>query len=262
MITHCYPMIKFFRKIRQNLLMENKTGKYFKYAIGEIILVVIGILIALQINNWNEERKRLRQENTILLSLKFDFLESKYRLQETMKQQKASINRCVALIEMFEGKRPIAPNDTIKKFLAYGAYTWFREELVTGAYDALINTGDSELITNDELTRNMAEFFSIAKSDFEDQESSMNALYNMKKIAETTLLPLAYSEIRNGIGLDTIRNPHEAASIKFLFKQDAFFGHLFEKTSLENIRYTIQQDLLLRIEQLLSILSEDIKDEE
>ncbi|MCA0154412.1 DUF6090 family protein [Winogradskyella vincentii] len=50
-------MIKFFRKIRQNLLMENKTGKYFKYAIGEIVLVVIGILIALQINNWNEKRK-------------------------------------------------------------------------------------------------------------------------------------------------------------------------------------------------------------
>ncbi|MET6992062.1 DUF6090 family protein [Sediminicola arcticus] len=50
-------MIKFFRKIRQNLLMENKTGRYFKYAIGEIILVVIGILIALSINNWNEESK-------------------------------------------------------------------------------------------------------------------------------------------------------------------------------------------------------------
>lgn len=50
-------MIKFFRKIRQNLLLENKTGKYFKYAIGEIILVVIGILIALSINNWNDKRK-------------------------------------------------------------------------------------------------------------------------------------------------------------------------------------------------------------
>tara|TARA_R110001583_G_scaffold142287_1_gene294559 strand:+ start:50 stop:805 length:756 start_codon:yes stop_codon:yes gene_type:complete len=49
-------MIKFFRKIRQNLIMENKTSKYFKYAIGEIILVVIGILIALQINNWNQKR--------------------------------------------------------------------------------------------------------------------------------------------------------------------------------------------------------------
>jgi hypothetical protein len=49
-------MIKFFRKIRQNLLSEGKTGKYLKYAIGEILLVVIGILIALSINNWNAKR--------------------------------------------------------------------------------------------------------------------------------------------------------------------------------------------------------------
>jgi hypothetical protein len=48
-------MVKFFRKIRQKLLSENKFSKYFIYAIGEIVLVVIGILIALQINNWNEE---------------------------------------------------------------------------------------------------------------------------------------------------------------------------------------------------------------
>ncbi|WP_282043407.1 DUF6090 family protein [Winogradskyella flava] len=51
-------MIKFFRKIRQDLLSKGKTGKYLKYAIGEIILVVIGILIALGINNWNENRKQ------------------------------------------------------------------------------------------------------------------------------------------------------------------------------------------------------------
>jgi len=50
-------MIKFFRQIRQNLIMENKTSKYLKYAIGEIALVMIGILLALQVNNWNEQRK-------------------------------------------------------------------------------------------------------------------------------------------------------------------------------------------------------------
>ena len=50
-------MIKFFRQIRQKLLQENRFSKYLLYAIGEIILVVIGILIALQINNWNERRK-------------------------------------------------------------------------------------------------------------------------------------------------------------------------------------------------------------
>ena len=50
-------MIKFFRKIRYDLMEKNKTGKYLKYAIGEIVLVMIGILLALQINNWNERRK-------------------------------------------------------------------------------------------------------------------------------------------------------------------------------------------------------------
>ena len=62
-------MIKFFRKIRQNLIMENKTGKYIKYAIGEIVLVVIGILIALQINNWNNNQKANIEEKEILESL-------------------------------------------------------------------------------------------------------------------------------------------------------------------------------------------------
>jgi len=54
-------MIKLFRHIRQNLIMENKTGKYLKYAIGEIVLVVLGILIALQINNWNNIKNEMAE---------------------------------------------------------------------------------------------------------------------------------------------------------------------------------------------------------
>ncbi|WP_411768572.1 DUF6090 family protein [Winogradskyella sp. A3E31] len=65
-------MIKFFRKIRYDLMEQNKTGKYFKYAIGEIVLVVIGILIALSINNWNESRKEAIQEQFILKRLRTD----------------------------------------------------------------------------------------------------------------------------------------------------------------------------------------------
>lgn len=60
-------MIKFFRNIRKKLIKEGKAANYLKYAIGEIVLVVIGILIALQINNWNEERKlKIEEQNTLM----------------------------------------------------------------------------------------------------------------------------------------------------------------------------------------------------
>lgn len=62
-------MINLLRHIRKSLLEQNNMGKYFKYALGEILLVVIGILIALQINNWNETRKLRIQEKEILSSL-------------------------------------------------------------------------------------------------------------------------------------------------------------------------------------------------
>ena len=79
-------MIKFFRKIRKNLVTENKTGKYFKYAIGEILLVVIGILIALQINNWNENSKLQKQETQVLKEIKSDLLQTKKEIERTVKE--------------------------------------------------------------------------------------------------------------------------------------------------------------------------------
>ncbi len=62
-------MIKFFRKIRYDLMEKNNTGKYLKYAVGEIILVVIGILLALQINNFNEQKKQKVKEIELLSNL-------------------------------------------------------------------------------------------------------------------------------------------------------------------------------------------------
>jgi len=79
-------MIKFFRHIRQKHIMENKTGKYVKYAIGEIILVVIGILIALSINNWNEHRKEQKQEVKVLKQLKTDLNENEEEIRVAIKR--------------------------------------------------------------------------------------------------------------------------------------------------------------------------------
>ncbi|WP_282134332.1 DUF6090 family protein [Seonamhaeicola maritimus] len=251
-------MIKFFRNIRKKLLAEGNKGKYLKYAIGEIVLVVIGILIALSINNWNEERKRTKQEQKILISLKSDFIESKERLHKTMIMQDLVIKRSSALLKIFENKSPIPVNDSIKVYLQYGAFSWYRAELVTGAYDALINAGHSELISNESLSKMLVAYFSILKSGFEDQETSMNLLNNMQIIAEPALLALSVPKLRGAIGLDAISGLDEEEAINFLFKQKAFFGHLYNKTLIEKLRFDIQQDLLVRMEDILTIINKEI----
>jgi hypothetical protein len=70
-------MIKFFRKIRQNMFTKNKTGTYFKYTIGEIVLVMIGILLALQVSNWNQERKDRINKRKLLDNIYRDFIQNK-----------------------------------------------------------------------------------------------------------------------------------------------------------------------------------------
>jgi uncharacterized protein YlxW (UPF0749 family) len=84
-------VIKLFRNIRKKLLAEGKTTNYLKYSIGEIVLVVIGILIALSINNWNENRKDRFKEKDLEMALLSDFQETKTRLQETINKQQQVI---------------------------------------------------------------------------------------------------------------------------------------------------------------------------
>ncbi|WP_053969917.1 DUF6090 family protein [Mangrovimonas sp. ST2L15] len=90
-------MIKFFSTIRKRLLGEGKTTNYLKYAIGEIVLVVIGILIALQINNWNEHRKELRKESAIVKEL-YKELQQNLKVTTKHKEQIEKINQEVLFL--------------------------------------------------------------------------------------------------------------------------------------------------------------------
>ena len=100
-------MIKFFRKIRQQLLIQNKFSKYLLYAIGEIVLVVIGILIALSINNWNQEIKTKKQEIKILAELKNDLKTNLNEIIETYNTSKSRQLSTVLILDYFENNRTI-----------------------------------------------------------------------------------------------------------------------------------------------------------
>ena len=110
-------MIKFFRQIRQRLLSEGKTGKYFKYAIGEIVLVVIGILIALQINNWNEQRKERDKEQVLLHQLREDYQANLIQLEEKMATRDKIVTSAVALLNAFDYPQSVH-RDTVIKHIA------------------------------------------------------------------------------------------------------------------------------------------------
>lgn len=135
-------MIKLFRNIRKNLLAEGKNSKYLKYAIGEIILVVIGILIALSINNWNEGRKEKHSMNMALLSLIEDLKQDTLQLNYDIQGIKRDMQGLDNLRERLS--KPTATIDTLRHIARYEYIPLFKpsNELNRNTILSLLSTGN------------------------------------------------------------------------------------------------------------------------
>jgi uncharacterized protein DUF6090 len=154
-------MIKFFQRIRRNLLLENKISKYLLYAIGEIILVVIGILIALQINNNNELRKSRLKEVHYLQNIKTDLELNIVDLDKYLAVRTECIASANRIIEHFEGK----PITNYSDFNADGMniYTWQKFYQNNNTFQELVNSGNLSLITNDSIKNILLNIESLYK---------------------------------------------------------------------------------------------------
>ena len=150
-------MIKFFRKIRQKTLTENKFGKYLTYAIGEIILVVIGILIALSINNWNEDRKDVKREIKMLYDIQNDVNKNIKNIAEGIIILEEGIKRSKEMVSAFEKQTKY---DTImnNNFQFY-SYYW-DPDFRNASFENLKKEGVN-LIANDSLRNRIIDIFEI-----------------------------------------------------------------------------------------------------
>ena len=170
-------MINFFRKIRERYLSENKTNKYLKYAIGEIILVVIGILIAIQINNWNisqiEQDKIQVYARLLIHDLEEDIAMSKF----SMYQATEVLNRIDSLTLYVQNKNieNISNLDVLclSSNLSYRPFSWNRVTL-----EELKSSGSLQSIKNDSLKMKIAQYDAFTHHLDQDYINDLEASKN------------------------------------------------------------------------------------
>ena len=184
-------MIKFFRKIRKHLLAENKFSKYLIYAIGEIILVVIGILIALQINNWNNDNIERELELNMLSEILTNLEKDVFNFNSKITINENAIKHNSAVLEHLILKTPLT--DTLRYSYARltGRGTF---EPITVAYENLKSKGIN-IIGNDSLRISISELYDFKyfyvtedlRMDYEPiKDFHMSDIYkNVKTILET-----------------------------------------------------------------------------
>jgi hypothetical protein len=166
-------MIKFFRKIRQNLLSEGKKGKYLKYAIGEIILVVIGILIAIQLNAVKNKNDKRNEEITHLENILSDLKQDKTELQKIIERRKSKSMSAKIMENYYHTRKVDNFNDYYSNWtnvLYWEAHNpsfiTFKELINSGKLSALSNERVKQLLLQIDYKYN--ELFEVRKHMYDD----------------------------------------------------------------------------------------------
>lgn len=188
-------MLKFFRAIRQRLLSDNKFSKYFLYAIGEIILVVIGILIALQINTWNSARINQKKEINYLQEIRLNLVSDTLKIKDVIA---FNILKEKAIIDCIE--ELANPNAAMNRVRAIGqrmnilgSYEIFKPNNL--GFQNLMSAQQLDLISNDSLRKMLLDFYSFDFSD-NTQQRIMDVTRNF---VDYTLPKIAVKEHFNSL---------------------------------------------------------------
>jgi len=161
-------MLKFFRKIRQNLIDKGDAKRYLYYAIGEILLVVIGILIALQVNNWNQQRIEKQKETLLLKEIHTEFLYNKEEMENTLAYYNKAKGNAAKIIAQFPIQTDQINRDSLASYLRSISFNP-SFDVSMGSIAALKNTASFEIISNEELRTLLLRFEDLV-ADYADRE--------------------------------------------------------------------------------------------
>lgn len=239
-----FIMIKFFRHIRQRLLSESKFSKYLLYAIGEIILVVIGILIALQINNWNEQRKTDIEVVKVLNEVRSNLISDSLTIRQTRITKAEDIMIQSTVIQALESGN--IPYDSIDHHLGR-VMLGRRIVLVDNGYQLMKKFG-LERLENEALRKELVNYYTVSiqgiYEDTDDDDFEFKTVF--LPYVRSNFLEYTWSQL--GVPAD-----YE------LLKADQYFQTCL-KVSIKNEESTLDalQKGARKIQEILPLLDETI----
>lgn len=249
-------MINFLRKIRQNMLSNGSTSKYLKYAFGEILLVVIGILIALSINNWNEDRKadRMAMENyqNLLRSLEQDSVTVHDALQKSI----IALGALEKIIPLKQNKELLElDEEKLNKYLIELTYAGRSFIPKSGVYNVLTSNNGFELIKSDKIKSMLINLYDYQYKTYEDVDGQIDEKYH-NELAST---------IREKVGHVVQFTPE--LQVKVSGAKELFIQHYDELSAESRDIYGMLSynrmfllDIQKSIHELTSLIREELKE--
>jgi len=253
-------MIKFFRQIRQQLLMENRTGKYLKYAIGEIVLVVIGILIALSINNWNDERKLRQKEIKYLSDLKMETVSNANILKTVIENNRENLESAKEIAAIIASENQIIEESEFSLMNQIA----FMQGVQYNPKDAIINeiisTGSLKDIHNDKIKEFVSSWYSNM-STVVHQEGEISK-YRQKCtdiIVEKGSLKRMFDDTDLSMYLD-LKKGYQAKGNLSLLSSTKYENNLLLFIATSSLLNSIQYESLLKeLETVIDIINKEIE---
>lgn len=257
-------MIKFFRRIRQQMLTDNKFSKYLLYAIGEILLVVVGILIALQINNNNEARKQRAQELHYLKNLRTDLILNIAELDRYISTRNSRIESANYVLEHFEGK-PLTDLNAFA-FHTTNIYIWQKFTQQDNTFQELVNSGNLALISNDSIKNgllNLQALYKKLKNEEEHFRYDAEILLYEPSYAVLDLNPIVKNftyQVTEGQAGKNVELPREnyEAMLKDLKQKNGFVMAVYE-FSVMNGQFN---EMKVMCENIISLIDMEIETED
>ena len=257
-------MLPFFKKIRRNLIGNDEFHKYLKYAIGEIALLVVGILIALQINNWNDKRLERKEEVKILKSIKNDLDNTIHELQFLNEIRNIMLTASREIYEMADSQIFIEKDLDSLLELTFPTPT-FNNKL--GVIDLLFSSGKINLIKNDSIKQFLLSWSGLIEDMTEEEDYGTLIFHNHYYPTLSKYLYLKDLEgISPGKSFISTQIPKRKNYPELPFESD-YEGLLKDKTFLNYLKHRAEytytniiesQSLISKAEKMMKTIDSEI----